>query len=189
MAGIKSHDAILAANGQPILDEKGYLKDILRGPVGTQVIITVESPSEKPRQVLVERNRIQSALPVPYTVLTNANGKHIGYILLVSFVDGTIDDQVAAALRVMSDETPLDGLIIDDRENGGGADTVLRPMLSFFTSGRLGYFISRQEERPLDIPEAQDIGGSQEYPLVILIGMGTASYGEIFAGILQDVPV
>jgi carboxyl-terminal processing protease len=63
---------------------------------------------------------------------------------------------------------------------------VLNPVLSYFTGGTLGYYMDREQQRPLEI-KLRDISGSSEIPMVVLIGSGTASFGEIFAGILQDI--
>ena len=185
-AGLKPRDSILAADGTPILDENGFLRDIVRGPEGTQVTLTVQTPGEKPRDIPMLRRRVTGSIPLFYTILTSPEGQRIGYISLVTFSDGTIDDQVELALSAMTVEAPLDGLIIDNSQNSGGADTVLRPMLSYFTSGVLGHFVSRAEERPLEV-KGVDINGSSEVPLVILIGPDTVSYGEVFAGVLKDI--
>ncbi len=132
------------------------------------------------------RHRITGEVPILYKVITTPDDKRIGYILLVTFDDSTVDEQVASALRQMSGEAPLDGLILDDRMNGGGTNTVLEPMLGYFVGGNLGNFINRDEVRPLQI-DLNDINGSSQVPLVVLVGSETASFGEIFAGVLQDV--
>jgi C-terminal processing protease CtpA/Prc len=80
---------------------------------------------------------------------------------------------------------PLDGLILDNRENGGGSSDVLDPVLSYFISGTLGQFVSRTQKRPFMI-KADSINNSQTVPLVVLVGEDTVSFGEIFSGILQD---
>jgi carboxyl-terminal processing protease len=185
-AGLKPRDCILAVNNEPILDEYGFLKDIVRGPEGTQVNLTVESPGQTPREMTLTRQRITSDLPVPYTTLTSTQGQRIGYIFLFTFTDIGMPDQVGNALEALSAGGALDGLIIDNTQNSGGADTVLKPILAYFTQGTLGYFISRDEKRPLEIKKSMDIAGSTGVPLVVLIGLDTISYGEVFAGVLQD---
>src|SRR4030095_9213693 len=110
-------------------------------------------------------------------------GSRIGYILIPSFLDETIPDQVKKTLETFGD---LDGLILDNRMNGGGASNVLIPMLGFFTSGSVGDFVSRNAKRPLEI-SAKPVRNSQSVPLVVLIGKDTISYGEVFAGVLQDL--
>ncbi len=71
--------------------------------------------------------------------------------------------------------------------NNGGSSTVLEPMLSYFAGGNLGNFISHDEQRALQV-KLNDISGSTSHvPLVVLVGSGTVSFGEIFAGILQDI--
>lgn len=184
-AGLQPRDNILTVDGEAILDEEGYLKDIVRGPEGSLVSLLIQTPGSLPRELSITRRPISGALPVHYTVVTSPNGLRIGYIFLVGFSDSTIDEQVGDALRAMTKDEPLDGLIIDNRENSGGADTVLRPTLGYFTAGVVGYFISRDEQRPLEIT-AQDVNGSQDIPLVVLLGENTVSFGEIFSGILKD---
>jgi carboxyl-terminal processing protease len=185
-AGLKPHDNILLVDGEPILDEDGFLRDIIRGKEGTSVTLTIQTPGQAARQVTLVRRRITGAVPVPYEILTSPIGKHIGYIMLVTFNDSTIDEQVRAALEEMHAEGPLDGLIIDNRENSGGADTVLRATLSYFTRGTLGHFVSRHRRRLLMVMPT-DVKGSLKIPLVVLVGKGSASFGEIFPGILQDI--
>ncbi len=185
-AGLQPRDSILTVDGEPILDEDGFLRDILRGPEGSQVTLSVQTPGGDPRQEQITRRKISGAVPVPNKVLSSPSGKRIGYILLVTFNDGTIDDQIGKVLNEMTSQSPLDELIIDNRQNSGGADTILRGVLGYFTSGSLGYFISRETERPLQVDQL-DINGSQQLPLVVLVGPGTASYGEVFSGVLKDV--
>lgn len=184
-AGLQARDSIISVDGEAILDEYGYLKDIVRGPEGSLVILLVESPGSTPRQVSILRRPISGGVPVHHTVLSSPDGHRIGYIFLVTFSDSTIDEQVGEALRAMSSAEPLDGLIIDNRENSGGADTVMRPILGYFTSGEVGHFISRDEQRPLEI-RIEEVNNSASLPLVVLVGKNTISYGEIFAGILKD---
>ena len=69
--------------------------------------------------------------------------------------------------------------------NGGGSSTVVEPILSIFTAGTMGHFVSRTASRPLEIT-ADPIVNSQSVPLVVLVGEDTASFGEIFSGVLQD---
>jgi C-terminal processing protease CtpA/Prc len=123
---------------------------------------------------------------VVYQIITTPDGTRIGYILLITFEDSTVDEQVAAALQEMTAEAPLDGLILDNRMNGGGSSTVFEPMLSYFAGGDLGEYLNHDEQHPLQV-KLNDINDSSQVPLVVLVGSETASFGEIFSGILQDL--
>ncbi|HNT23566.1 MAG TPA: S41 family peptidase [Anaerolineales bacterium] len=185
-AGLQSRDSIISVGGESILDEEGYLRDIVRGPEGTIANVLVQTPGQAPREIQIPRHRITGGYPVPHTVLTSPNGQRIGYILLPSFADTTVDEQFGAAIEAMTSEAPLDGLVVDNRMNGGGADTVLRPTLGYFLAGVVGNFTSRYEERALRVEKLTDVSGSSTLPLVVLIGPDTVSYGEVFAGVLSD---
>ncbi|GAB4580018.1 MAG: S41 family peptidase [Anaerolineales bacterium] len=185
-AGLKAHDVILEVDGIPIVDENGALREVIRGPEGTDVTLLVRSPGAEPRTLTITRRRISGAVPVNYQVLTTPSGKRVGYILIPTFSDGTVADQVGAALEDMSREAPLDGLIFDNRINEGGVDTMLKDTLGYFIDGPAGTFISRHDERPLTI-QGVDVAGSQTIPLVVMVGLDTISYGEVFAGVLKDL--
>jgi C-terminal peptidase prc len=184
-AGLRPRDSLLSVDGTPILDEDGFLRDIVRGPDGTSIDIVVQTPGEELRQLNITRQRITSTFSVENQVITTTEGLRIGYIFLVTFMDGTVDEQVENAIKEMTLDGPLDGLILDNRMNEGGSSLVLKPMLGYFSGGTLGYFVRRSDKTPLSI-RREDINGSLKVPLVVLVGSGTASFGEIFSGILQD---
>jgi len=180
-AGLRPHDAILSVDGGPVRDENGDARTL--GPEGTDVTIVMRRPGEPEREVTLTRKRISgAALPIDYCIVPNTN---IGYIYLPGFDDETIDEQTREALEKMTLDGPLDGLILDNRQNGGGSSTVAHPVLSFFTDGLQGYFVSRRQRDRFDI-EGEDINGSQTVPLVVMVDTGTASYGEIVSGVLRQ---
>lgn len=182
-AGLKSHDSILAVDGYPVIKNQEANNWRIRGPECSATVLTVHSPGEQPRQVMLVRQRITTTVPIEAKLVDTNDGSRVGYILLPSFFDETYPDQVRKALE---DWGPLDGLIIDNRINGGGSSTVVKPIMGFFSEGTLGNYVSREERIPFTI-EAEPINNSQEVPLVILVGEDTVSYGEIFSGVLQNI--
>jgi carboxyl-terminal processing protease len=178
-AGMQMHDSILSADGQPILDAEGYLTSLLRGLEGTTVSVETQRPGEEPRTVQVTRRRITGSEPVPNTILITPGGKRVGYILVPTFLDSTVDDQVNAALEAMTAEAALDGLILDNRLNEGGYQNVMVGTLHYFLSGVVGRFVNRQSESSLGLGKGRDINGSQTVPMVVMVGPDTISFGEI----------
>ncbi len=182
-AGLKVHDAILAVDGLPVVENDQALIWRVRGTQCSAAVLTIQTPGQEPRQVLLIRNRITSSVPVTAQLVKTKDGARIGYISLPSFFDETIPGQVLKALRKFGQ---LDGLIIDNRQNGGGSSGVVEPILSFFADGNLGSYVTRTSHTEFTI-DANPVNNSQEVPLVVLVGESTASFGEIFSGILQDV--
>ena len=178
-AGLLPHDTIIAVDGGPIRHENGVSRT--RGPEGTTVNLTVRSPGEAPREMMVTRRRVTGGLPVDSCLVP---GTRLGYIMLPSFLDETIDDQLREALKAMTADGSLDGLILDMRTNGGGLGSVAQASLGMFLGGPQGAYVTR-ESREEFVVEVEDIGGSQAVPLVVLISPDTVSYGEIVSGILQ----
>ncbi|MDX1436499.1 MAG: S41 family peptidase [Anaerolineales bacterium] len=185
-AGLRSRDIILAVDGAEVTGREFNLGQLIRGPEGTEITLTVKSPGEEPRDVQMVRGVVSGPLQVPYHALETESGKRIGYILVPTFSDGTISGQVGNAIAAMSAEGPLEGIIIDNRWNNGGVDTMLRGTLSFFVGGLAGYFVNNEGARAFTV-NPDDIAGSQDVDLVVLIGRDTVSFGEIFAGILSDL--
>ncbi len=182
MAGLRPHDNLVAVDGAALVQGGIPRPWLVPGPECSLVVMTVASPGEPPREVAMVRQRYSVEQAIDARLLSAPDGERIGYIFLPSFYDERIPGQVEAALQEFG---PLDGLVIDNRMNGGGSSIVLEPMLSLFTAGRVGEYVSRAGTRPLDIT-AREVQASQSVPLVILIGKDTVSYGEVFAGVLRD---
>ncbi len=177
--GIRAHDSILLVDNLPIEEATG---NRIRGPECSVVIVKAQSPGESPREVMLVRHRIAGGPAIDARLVSTTDGSKVGYIFLPSFLDETLPRQMEDALNGFGE---LDGLIMDLRMNGGGSSTVAHPILGFFTGGKVGDFVSRADSRPLEI-EANPIQNSQAVPLIMLVNEGTASYGEIFAGVMQD---
>lgn len=185
-AGLRPHDSILSVDGLPVVGESGPLQNLLRGFEGSIVELSVQTPGEPPRQVRITRRAVNAQLPLPRAALASPGGKRIGYIFVPTFNDTNIDEMIGQALDELSAGGALEGLIIDNRYNSGGASDVLLNTLGYFTSGPVGMFIENREQILLRAgrqPETR----FQNLPLVILIGPGTASFGEVFAGALKDL--
>jgi carboxyl-terminal processing protease len=180
-SGLRLHDSIVAIDGQPVLDSSGGVRDAIRGPEGSSMALTIERPGQPQFVVTLTRRRVTGALPIDSCLIPS---QHIGYIYLPGLDDETIPDQVRAALRAMTVNSPLAGLVIDNRENGGGLSTVLDGLLSLFTHGDLGRFVARDESRELRV-DPENVGGSQSVPLLVLVSRDTVSYGEVLSGLLQ----
>ena len=178
-SGIKMHDRLLLADNLPIVNEQ---TNRLRGPECSAVVVTVQSPGQEPRQVMLIRHNIEGNLRIDAHLVATADGSKIGYIFIPSFFDEAIPSEIEQALN---DFSTLDGLILDVRMNKGGISTVANAVMSFFTSGRLGQLVSRDFAEPLEL-EADPIQNSQAVPLVVMVSRESASYAEIFAGIMRD---
>jgi C-terminal peptidase prc len=176
-AGLKPHDSILAVNGHPV-DENAALV----GPPCSLEVLTVASPGGTPRKLTIVRDTLHGPALIDARLVHTEDGSRIGYIFLPTFVDATIPGQVSLALTNFG---PLDGLILDDRTNSGGSQAVLMQILSYFTSGTLGRFVSRTSTQPFTVVGSPN-AIAPDVPLVVLIGPHTFSAGELFAGMLND---
>jgi carboxyl-terminal processing protease len=177
--GIQDHDSILSVDGQPITEDFSIR---LRGPQCSVVRLTVQSPDEAPHDVMLVRYAIQGNVPIDARLVSTSDGSKVGYIFIPSFFDETLPGQIRDALNQFG---PLDGLILDLRMNGGGSSSVTYPILEYFIHGALGKFVSRTDSRTLEL-KANEIQNSQTVPLVVMVSQDTVSFGEIFAGVMQD---
>jgi carboxyl-terminal processing protease len=179
-AGLRPHDTLVAVDGQPFIDEFGNSRS--RGPAGTSLGLTYDRPGEGVHEQTLVRQRVTSAVPVDHCLVP---GTRIGYIVLPTFFETSVDDRVRDALVALASHGPLDGLVLDDRVNQGGFGEVLDPMLETFTHGRVGAWVDRDGSEPVDVAP-NDVAGSQSVPLVVLVGPQSNSFAEIFAGVLQE---
>ncbi len=185
-AGILSHDRLWTIDGAPACcnpDGSDNL-DSLRGVEGTSVELTVQSPEQAVRTVSLQRERIQTQVPVLWRRLPTAAGD-VGYLFIPTLWDETISERTREILETQMDAGALSGLILDMRINGGGAYRELSDLLALFVEGDVGYFYSRGEAQDTLHIQADPIQNSMDLPLVILIGRDTESFAEVFSGVLQ----
>ncbi len=181
-AGIKAGDLILKIDDTYT---KGLsLQDAvekIRGKAGTKITLSILGKGDsKPRDVTLTRERIQV-----HSVKSRMLEPGFGYLRISQFQNNT-GEEVGKAIRKLQAKHPLDGLIIDLRNNPGGvlngavevADLFLDSGLIVYTQGRDAGDRSNYTATPGDILHGQ--------PLVVLVNGGSASASEIVAGALQD---
>ncbi|RTR05615.1 S41 family peptidase [Halomonas nitroreducens] len=181
-AGLQAQDMILRIDDTPT--EGLSLQDaveLMRGEPGTAIRMTIMRQGEDaPRNVEIEREIIRTQ-----SVRHERLAPGYGYLRISQFQSRT-GEQVVEALEALDEDGPLEGLVLDLRNNPGGvlqaavdvADAFLDSGLIVYTEGRLAdsamrFSAGRQTAAP-------------EVPLVVLINGGSASAAEIVAGALQD---
>ena len=180
--GLKRRDRITHVNGAPLGTNKDEPTGI-RGPAGTTVTLTIQSPEQSPREVIIERQSINgSILPSSHRL---EEDQSIGYLFIPDLWTGDMSQRVEEELKSLLSQGKLSGLVIDLRGNGGGLRTTLEGILGQFVTGQVGQFYSQQESYPFSIPKAGLYGRLKSVPLVVLVDKGTISYAEVLAGVLQ----
>jgi carboxyl-terminal processing protease len=164
-------------------DEADTAADRIRGPADSSVTLTVQSPGRPRRDVTVPRGNV--------TVSDALRGGGLRELELIYYrVPVITDPQLAATmaehLLTTAAQFKARGIILDLRvAHSGGSDWPLPGMLTLFGDGQVGETYDRTRSEPLTV-EGKDFGGSQNTPLVILIGPDTQGLPEILAGALRD---
>lgn len=181
-AGIQSGDQIIDINYQTI--ETMDLKQVtaeLRGKQGSEIILGIARPGQSERiEFTLERE-----LAPKSSVRSQMLEQGIGYIRIAVFQAET-SEEFKSAINQLQDEGPLQGLVLDLRNNPGGlmpisvevADTLIDQGLLLYTEGRLPEANKQYYATYGDLTNGA--------PIAVLINGGSASASEIVAGALQD---
>ena len=181
-AGLKAHDSILAIDGNPVLLEEGLSAvNRVRGPSGSTVTLTVQSPRKSERSVNVQRGKLISTSKLEASQIPNTN---YGYLLIPPIAYDTLIQDITQALQTFTTNQKLDGLILDLRIAGSSGGWPLQDISSMFYDGVIGEFYNRTQKQEASVT-GKDIFSSQSVPLVILVGPNTQGFPEIFAASLQ----
>src|SRR5579863_9307785 len=179
-AGIRPGDIIIAVDGKATDNmSTGDVADLLRGPRGTTVHITVaREGADKPIEFAVVRDEIpRYSVDLHFMIRPD-----IGYMHVSSFSE-TTEKEVSDALAEMGN---LKGLILDLRQNPGGLlNEGVGVADKFLHKGQL-IVSHRGRSSPEKRYVAAHGNGGQDYPLVVLVNRGTASAAEIVSGAIQD---
>ena len=181
-AGLKAHDSILEIDGSPILLEEGLTAvDRVRGPAGSSVTLSIQSPGEPSRSVEVKRGKLNSTGKLEAYNLTGTN---YGYLLFPPVGYDALDEDVMKSLQAFTTNRTLEGLILDLRIASSTRGWPLEAMYTMFHNGPMGEFYTRNDKQLIQV-EGQDVFGSQDVPLVVLVGGNTSGTPEILAASLQ----
>jgi carboxyl-terminal processing protease len=183
-AGLKPGDLIVAIDDSSVTDMT--LSDAverLRGPIGTQVKLTVRREGVDPFEVKLTRADIKVE-PVKY----HMEGSDIGYIRITNFSERT-GNALEAGINALKSQAgdKLAGIVLDLRNNPGGLlDQAVSVSNDFLDQGEIVSIRGRrtQDNRRFEAQPNHDL--ARGLPIVVLINGGSASASEIVAGALQD---
>ena len=181
-AGILPGDLIISVDGESIVGLT--LNDAvqkLRGPIGSNVKISVQRSQDEPFEVEIIRDEIK------IKSVRSSLYETIGYIRITTFSEQT-SPGLQKAIDDLQAETAerLTGLVLDLRNNPGGLlSEAIRVSDAFLEKGEI---VSTRGRGENDIQHAYARPGdiSDGLPIVVLINSGSASASEIVAGALKD---
>ena len=164
---------------------------LIKGPKGTNVILTVKKVNGEIEDVIIERDVVVLEESYAKSAIIEKNDKKFGLIELPKFYvdfknygERNAETDVKKAL-ISFKEKSINGVIIDLRNNGGGSLKTVVDMA--------GYFIDKGP-----VVQVKSIGGRKEVledtdpsivwdgPVILLVNEFSASASEILAAALQD---
>lgn len=181
-AGIRAGDLIIKLDDTPVQGlSLNEAVDLMRGEIGSEIRLTlVRDGVEKPFEVKLVRAAIKVA-----SVRSRLLEPGYGYLRISQFQLNTGKD-LRDALEKLETEAPLNGLVLDLRNNPGGVlQAAVEVVDAFLDEGLIVYTEGRLPNSELRF-SATDKTVAPELPLVVLINGGSASASEIVAGALQD---
>ena len=180
--GIKAGDYIVKINDTQVQGKSlTEAVELMRGPVGTDIEITVRRVGEKKAMVFNITREIIKITSVRSKIIDG----DIGYIRLTSFNENS-SDQFKEKIKDLRKNKDINSYILDLRNNPGGLLSQAIKITDFFLDN--GEIVStkgrkKKESRKWYANKGDVIEGST---LVVLINYGSASASEIVAGALKD---
>ena len=180
--GIKAGDYIVKINDTQVQGKSlTEAVELMRGPVGTDIEITVRRVGEKKAIVFNITREIIKITSVRSKVIDG----DIGYIRLTSFNENS-SDQFKEKIKDLKKNKDINSYILDLRNNPGGLLSQAIKITDFFLDN--GEIVStkgrkKTESRKWYANKGDVIEGDT---LVVLINYGSASASEIVAGALKD---
>ena len=161
----------------------------LTGPVGTDVHLHVRHPNDEEEDITVTRGHIISRT-VSGLIRKNQEWSWclddelgIGYIKIRQFTSNTVRE-LQAALIALKNENLTNGLVLDLRDNPGGAlDAAVGIVDIFLGEGQIVSVTGRS--KPMSGVKATPKTMFDEVPILVMVNGNSASASEIVAGALQ----
>ena len=179
--GIVNGDKITAVNNQKVSEFGGdRVADLMRGPEGSNVVITLDR-GQGPQPLTLERRRVEIPSVDQVGIIDNEAG--IGYIQLTNFQKTTARDFDAALWKLSRDG--MRSLIVDVRGNPGGLLPASVDVADRFINS--GVIVSTKGRNPMeDFTHRAKAANTWRVPLIVLVDENSASASEIFAAAIRD---
>jgi len=180
--GVKAGDYIVKINGTQVQGKSlTEAVDLMRGPVGSEIEITVRRIGVRKALTFKIIRDIIEIKSVKSKVIED----NIGYIRLTSFNDNS-SDQFKDIINDFKKNKKINKYILDLRNNPGGLLTQAIKITDFFLDK--GEIVSTKSKKKIDnkkwfAKKGDIIDGDV---LLVLINYGSASASEIVAGALKD---
>jgi carboxyl-terminal processing protease len=184
-AGIEAGDFITHVDGESVLGlNLDEAVDKMRGPVGSEIIITVVREGEaEPFDVSLIRDTIKLQ-----AVRSRVEGDAV-VLRVTTFNDQTypnLEEGLKKTVEELGGLDKISGIVLDLRNNPGGLLTqAIKVSDAFLDKGEI---VSTRGRDPADGDRYNATPGdlADGKPIVVLINGGSASASEIVAGALQD---
>jgi len=181
-AGIKAGDYIVKIDNIQVQGKSlSEAVDIMRGPVGSAIELTVRRRGVKKALTFNITREIIEVQSVKSELLDN----NIGYIRLTSFNDNS-SEQIKKKIKKLKENKNLNAFILDLRNNPGGLLSQAIKISDFFLEN--GEIVSTKSRKKSEnrkwFARKGDITDGKT--LLVLINYGSASASEIVAGALKD---
>ena len=181
-AGIKAGDYIVKINNTQVQGKSlSEAVELMRGPVGSAIDLTIRRRGEKKALTFNVTREIIQIKSVKAELLE----KNIGYIRLTSFNENSAG-QIKKEINKFEKNKNLKAYILDLRNNPGGLLSQAIKISDFFLdNGEIVSTKSRQQsENRKWFAKKGDL--TKGKTLLVLINYGSASASEIVAGALKD---
>ena len=181
-AGVKAGDYIVKINETQVQGKSlTEAVELMRGPVGTDIEITVRRVGKKKAIIFNITREIIEIESVKSKILDDK----IGYLRLTSFNENS-SEQIKNKIKEIKKDKKIKGYILDLRNNPGGLLSQAIKISDFFLD--YGEIVStksrkRSENRKWFSKKGDLIDGKT---LIVLINYGSASASEIVAGALKE---
>ena len=181
-AGIKAGDYIVKINTTQVQGKSlSEAVDLMRGPVGSEIELTVRRRGTKKALVF---NIVREIIQIK-SVKSDILNKNIGYLRLTSFNENS-GKQIKNEINNFEKNTNIRSYILDLRNNPGGLLSQAIKISDFFLDN--GEIVSTKSRKPSEnrkwfAKNGDLINGKT---LIVLINYGSASASEIVAGALKD---
>jgi len=181
-AGLKAGDYIVKINNVQV-QGKSLMEavDLMRGPVGSSIEITVRRRGVKKSLIFNITREIIQVQSVKSELMDN----NIGYIRLTSFNENS-SEQIEKKVNKLNKNKNLKGYILDLRNNPGGLLSQAIKISDFFLEN--GEIVSTKSRKVSEnrkwFAKKGDLTNGKT--LIVLINYGSASASEIVAGALKD---